>query len=59
VADIIDLGTVAATVGFALAAAGAGVSGPVSGFGRVGGHELTYQAGERLRHLIGKRHHAS
>jgi hypothetical protein len=54
VADIIDLGTAAATVGFALAAAGAGVSGPVSG-----GHELAYQAGERLRHLIGKRNHAS
>ena len=55
VAEIIDLGTAGATGGSAFVAAAAGISG----LGRVAGQELAYEAGESLRHLIGKRHHAS
>jgi len=59
VAETIDLGTAGATGGFAFAAAGPVVSGPTSGPGRLSGNEVADQAGESLRHLIGKRHHAS
>ena len=69
-AEIIDLGTASATGGFAFAAVGPAVSalgysapdrsalGRLA-FGRLGGNEITDEAGESLRHLIGKRHHAS
>ena len=57
VAGIIDLGTARATGGFAFAAAGPAVSGPTSGL--LSGNEVADEAGESLRHLIGKRHHAS
>ena len=69
VAETIDLGTASATGGFAFAAAGPAVSGSTSGLGRLslgrlslgrlGGNELADKAGESLRHLVGKRHHAS
>ena len=59
VAEIIDLGTAGATGGFAFAAAGPAVSGPDSGPGHLSGNEVADEAGESLRHLIGKRHHAS
>jgi hypothetical protein len=55
VAEIIDLGTASATGGFVPAAVGPAVSDP----GRLGGNEIADEAGESLRHLIGKRHHAS
>ena len=66
-AEIIDLGTAGATGGFAFAAIGPAVSGPTSGLGRLSGSglgrlsgdEIADEAGEGLRHLIGKRHHAS
>ena len=57
VAETIDLGTASATGGFAFAAAGPAVSGPTSGL--LSGNEVADEAGESLRHLIGKRHHAS
>jgi len=57
VAGIIDLGTARATGGFAFAAVGPAVSGPTSGL--LSGNEVADEAGESLRHLIGKRHHAS
>ena len=60
VAETIDLGTASATGGFAfVVAAGSAVSGPTSGPGRLSGNEVADQTGESLRHLIGKRHHAS
>jgi hypothetical protein len=59
VAETIDLGTASAAGGFAFAAAGAAVSGPASGPGHLSGNEVADEAGEGLRHLIGKRHHAS
>ena len=59
VAETIDLGTASATGRFAFAAAGPAVSGPTSGLGRLSDNEVADQAGESLRHLIGKRHHAS
>jgi hypothetical protein len=59
VAETIDLGTASATGGFAFVAAGPAVSGPTSGLGRLSGNEVADEAGESLRHLIGKRHHAS
>ena len=59
VAETIDLGTASASGGFAFAAAGPAVSGPTSGPGRLSGNEVADEAGESLRHLIGKRHHAS
>jgi len=65
VAEIIDLGTASATGGFALAAAGPAVSALVrsvlgrSSLDRLGGNEITDEACESLRHLIGERHHAS
>lgn len=59
VAETIDLGTASATGGFAFVAAGSAVSGPISGPGRLSGNEVADEAGESLRHLIGKRHHAS
>jgi hypothetical protein len=60
VAEIIDLGTASATGGFALAAVGPAVSAPGrSALGRLGGNEITDEAGESLRHLVRKRHHAS
>jgi hypothetical protein len=59
VAETIDLGTASATGGFAFATAGPAVSGPTSGLDRLSGNEVADQAGESLRHLIGKRHHAS
>ena len=64
VAETIDLGTAGATGGFAFPAAGPTVSGPASGpgrsaLGRLSGNEVADEAGEGLRHLIGKRHHAS
>ena len=55
VAEIIDLGMASAAGGFAFAAAGPAVSA----LGRSGGNEIADEAGESLRHLIGKRHHAS
>ena len=59
-AEIIDLGTASATGGFAFAAAGPAVSGVGrSALGRLGGDEIADEAGESLRHLVGKRHHAS
>ena len=60
VAEIIDLGTASATGGFALAAVDPAVSalGPLA-LGRLDGNEIADEAGESLRHLIGKRHHAS
>ena len=64
VAETIDLGTASATGGFAFAWAGPAVSGSTSGPGRLSpgrlsGNEIADEAGESLRHLIGKRHHAS
>ena len=70
VAETIDLGTASATGGFAFAAVGPAVSAPRrsspgrsspgrSSLGHLGGNEITDEAGESLRHLIGKRHHAS
>lgn len=65
VAEIIDLGTASATGGFALAAVGPAVSGlgrsglGRSAPGRLSRNEVANEAGESLRHLIGKRHHAS
>jgi hypothetical protein len=65
VAETIDLGTASATGGFAFAAAGPAVSGLGClslgrlSLGRLGGNELADKAGESLRHLVGKRHHAS
>jgi len=70
VAEIIDLGTANATGGFAFAAVGPAVSAPGrsapgrsspgrSSLGRLGGNEITDEACESLRHLIGERHHAS
>ena len=59
VAETIDLGTASATGGFAFAAVGPAVSGHTSGPGRLSRNEVADQAGESLRHLIGKRHHAS
>ena len=59
VAETIDLGTASASGGFAFAAVGPAVSGPTSGPSRLSGNEVADQAGESLRHLIGKRHHAS
>ena len=64
VAETIDLGTASATGGFAFVAAGPAVSGPTFGLGRsalrrLSGNEVADEAGESLRHLIGKRHHAS
>ena len=65
VAEIIDLGTANATGGFAFAAVGPAVSAPGrsspgrSHLGRLGGDEITDEACESLRHLIGQRHHAS
>ena len=58
-AETIDLGTARATGGFALAAVGPAASVAASDLGRLGGNEITDEAGESLRHLIGKRHHAS
>ena len=55
VAEIIDLGTASATGGFALAAVGPAVSA----LGYLSGDEIADEARESLRHLIGKRHHAS
>ena len=57
VADIIDLGTANATCGLAAVAVESAISGAISGLGR--GQEVADEAGEGLRHLIGKRHHAS
>jgi hypothetical protein len=65
VAEIIDLGTASATGGFAFAAVGIAVSGldrsalGRSALGRLGSDEIANEAGEGLRHLVGKRHHAS
>ncbi len=59
VAEIIDLGTASATGGFAFAAVGPAASVAASDLGRLSGNEITDEAGESLRHLIGKRHHAS
>ena len=59
VAETIDLGTASATGGFAFVAAGPAVSGPTFSPGRLSGNEVADEAGESLRHLIGKRHHAS
>ena len=59
-AEIIDLGTASATGGFAFAADGPAVSAPgSSALGRLGGNEITDDGRESLRHLIGKRDHAS
>ena len=70
VAEIIDLGTASATGGFAFAAVGPAVSAlghsapdrsvlGRSSLDRLGGNEITDEAGESLGHLIGERHHAS
>ena len=59
VAETIDLGTASVTGGFAFAAAGPAVSGPTCDPGHLSRNEVADHAGERLRHLIGKRHHAS
>ena len=64
-AEIIDLGTASAAGGFAFAAAGPDVSDldrsalGRSALGRLGGDEIANEAGEGLRHLVGKRHHPS
>jgi hypothetical protein len=55
VAEIINLGTADAAGEFPFAAVERGVS--VSG--DLSGDEIADEAGESLRHLIGKRHHAS
>ena len=55
VAEIINLGTAGAAGEFPFAAVDRGVS--VSG--HVSGDKIADHAGESLRHLIGKRHHAS
>jgi hypothetical protein len=55
VAEIINLGTAGAAGEFPFAAVDPGVS--VSG--HMSGDKIADQAGESLRHLIGKRHHAS
>jgi len=55
VAEIINLGTAGAAGEFPFAALQRGVS--VSG--SLSGNEVADEAGESLRHLIGKRHHAS
>ena len=55
VAEIINLGTAGAAGEFPFAAVDRGVS--VSG--HMSGDKIADQAGESLRHLIGKRHHAS
>ena len=54
-AEIINLGTAGAADEFPFAAVERGVS--VSG--DLSGDEIADEAGESLRHLIGKRHHAS
>ena len=59
VAEIIDLGTASTKGGFAFAAVGPAASAAASDLGRLSGNEITDEAGESLRHLIGKRHHAS
>jgi hypothetical protein len=55
VAEIINLGTEGATGGFPFAA----VRRSVSVSGSLSGNEFADEAGESLRHLVGKRHHAS
>ena len=70
VAETIDLGTASATGGFAFAVVGPTVSDLArlrlgrqglgrQGLGRLSAKEVADDAGESLRHLIGKRHHAS
>jgi hypothetical protein len=64
VAEIIDLGMASAAGGFAFAAVGPAVSVAASdlsrqSLGRLSDKEIANEAGESLRHLIGKRHHAS
>ena len=54
-AEIINLGTASAVREFPFASVERGVS--VSG--HLSGDEIVDEAGESLRHLIGKRHHAS
>ena len=55
VAEIINLGTAGAAGEFPFAA----VQRDVSVSGHLSGNEVADEAGEGLRHLIGKRHHAS
>jgi hypothetical protein len=55
VAEIINLGTAGAAGEFPFAAVQRGVSAPL----HLRGNEVADEAGESLRHLIGKRHHAS
>jgi hypothetical protein len=59
VAEIIDLGMASAAGGFAFAAVGPAVSVAASDLGRLSDNEIANEAGEGLRHLVGKRHHAS
>jgi hypothetical protein len=58
VAEIIDLGTGRAAGRFAFAAIEPDVTSAVSSPG-LRGDKVTDEAGKGLRHLIGKRHHAS
>jgi hypothetical protein len=59
VAEIFDLGTARAAGGFAFAAIGLGVTAVALAPAPRSGDEIADEAGEGLRHLIGKRHHAS
>jgi hypothetical protein len=58
VAEIFDLGTGRDTVSFAFAAIEPDVASAVSSPG-LRGDKVTDEASKGLRHLIGKRHHAS
>lgn len=58
-AEIFDLGTWQASGRFAFAAIAPDVASAVSNPGDMLGDKVTDEAGEGLRHLIGKRHHAS
>jgi hypothetical protein len=59
VAEIFDLGTGRTAGRFAFAATGPDVASAVSSAGDLRSDKVAHEAGESLRHLIGKRHHAS
>lgn len=58
-AEIFDLGTGRAAGSFAFAAIGPDVTSAISIPGNLRSDEVTDEARKGLRHLIGKRHHAS
>ena len=58
-AEIFDLGTGQAAGRFAFAAIAPNITPAVSFPGNLRSDEVTDKAGKGLRHLIGKRHHAS